>query len=291
MTTTKHTTDAGTDGVNPLKESTLELYGQSFPIGVDRGDGGLAKAFAFDRIDYEFEERLDRARNRKGGPGNHPAKIATEVLASVLTEFGGDTEFATKNHKHKVAAIEGAYMEDVLYAWVCLRVETMGADLAIRWECVGCEHEWTWSTDLKGLEVTVLDTPPKPKTVGLIYPVSWGDQIIDTVELLPAKWRAVCQTKNAQRRGTLGDIKAGLVRSAVRSVRTKAGVELPLAPRIFELIHKLDRERMAQVMDSKEFPRCDLTFEIECPECAFVQRTPLDWTWDFFFGSASLPRV
>jgi len=271
-------------------ESTLELYGQNLPIGVLSPDGTqVGKGFAFRPLDFEVEEAIDKARNRPGGPGAHPAKVATEVLALTLTEWGGDPGFGTKAHEHKLAALQSAFVEDVLFAWVSLRVETMGEVLAVGWTCASCAHEWQWETDLGRLQITTVDAPPVPVRVKLHKPVSFGERTLVACDLLPAKWSAVYNVTAIQRRGSIGDIRNAILRSAVSAVVNDKGERSPLAPRAFQLITKRDRERLTKALDSPLLPRCDLSLEVVCPKCGHKTSTQLEWSWDFFFGSASLP--
>lgn len=272
------------------KCSTLGDYGELLPIGVHGPrQPELQKGFGFREMDYQTEKEIDEARKRKDGPGNHPAKIVSEVLATMLSEWGGDSTFGKKSRKHKLGMIGAAYSEDILYAWVCLRIQAMGEDLSIDWTCPACQVEMPWPTDLSYMPVTVVDTVPEPVEILLKKPVQFGDKTLVAVNLLPPLWRAATEVKMS-RRGSLGDVKSEMLRTAISSFKTKDGEEHPPAPRIFDRLYKRDRERMMKALGGDRFPRCDMTFDIECKSCGHEHSTTLDWTWDFFFGSASLPE-
>ena len=271
-------------------ESTLNLYGYNALIGTNElGSKELGKPFAFTHIDYKTEAEIDKKLNKKGGAGKHPAKVVTEVLAHTLTEWGGDSDFETKNHKHKLIALQNAFYVDILYAWCCLRIQIMGEILGLDWTCSECDHEFPWETDLNGLEVTTTNEMPEPTIVILNHKIHFGEITVSKLKILPPRWAGACKIRSAQRRGGIGDIKAHLLRTAILCMVTEDDKELPLAPRVFELLRKRDRERAIKTLDSDKFPQCDMSFEVECPECGFVQETSVVWTWDFFFGSASLP--
>lgn len=272
-----------------IKKSTLGLYGHRLPIGVfDPNRDAVGKTFAFRPIDYATEKEIDKRRSKIAG--DHPGKVVAEVLATVLTEWAGCEDFATKNHAHKIGAIENSYSEDVMYAWIALRVEVMGEVFALGVECQMCGHEHTWETDLNGLSITVTEEKVEPRLLPLRRPVSFGENTFKEVLVAPVRWGAINRIK-AKRRASFGDIKAEMVRDAIHAVKDGNGNTVPLAPRVYEMMRKLDRERIVKALDSDEFPRCDLRFEIDCPDCGHTSVTSLDWTWDFFFGSASLPEL
>ena len=267
--------------------STLKMYGHSLLIGVDNA-GQLAKSFSFRRFTFKEELEIAKLRKRKDGPGLHDAKIATEVLAYMLTEWAGE-DVSQKAHKHKLMALRSAFMEDVLYAWICLRVETMGEDLAIKTQCPACRHTHTWVTDLTELEVSATSEAVEPVKMALKSPIPWGDQEITHVVMMPPRWSSIYNVVQAGQVEGLDPIKRAVVQGAIYSAVTGDGTERPCDPRIREQMTKLDVERIAKAFDSAKFPRNDASFEIVCPECGQAEETSLDWTWGFFFGSASLP--
>lgn len=275
------------DGGGQLQHTTLGLYGHTLPIGVYDGTT-LHKGFAFRRFTYAAEMEVAKLKRRKNGPGDHPAKVATEVLAYMLTEWGGDTSFSDKQHAHKLTALRAAYMEDFLYAWVALRVEAMGEELAIASTCGSCRHEHTWYTDLEELKLTVSDAVPDPVRLDLKSPFDWGKAKLVALELEPPRWASVCAVSAQDRNNGLDNVKHSIVTGAMRCALTADGEQVPVAPRVLEMLHKRDVERVAGALDSADFPRSELVFEIVCPACGSVEKTSLDWTWGFFFGSVSL---
>lgn len=274
---------------NGLRESTLRDYGHKLIVGLADKSGKIGRDFAFREIDYETEVEIDKARNKKGGPGSHHAKVASEVLATVLTQWADDRSFGTKAHEHKLAVLAHSAHEDLMYAWICLRVATMGASFGINHECPSCGEQSPWETDLEGMKITIADGPIKPVAMKLLRPVSWGQTSLVKVWLEPSKWGAVTEIKLVPNRNSLDDVKMSLLFSSVHHFESKDGAEVPPAKRAFELMRKLDRERAIKLLDGDMFPSCDLQLEIDCPKCGHVHTTPLPWTWDFFFGASSLP--
>jgi len=274
-------------------ESTLQLYGHQLPLGYhSQGDTTLFKGFAFKDFNYQTEKECTQLRQRKGGPGNHDAKIATEVLAHMLTEWGGDSEFQRKKHEVKVATLRASYQCDVLYAWVCLRIEAMTNEVAIPFDCTNCDApKGEWVGDLNDLTVHVSDELPPPVLLDLKRPISWGEQTMVAVKLYPVRWRAACDIKDAVRTAGLDAIKEALVTASIQCFVTEDGKDYAVQQRILDQMWKFDRERISKAYTGADFPKADLSFDMTCSGCGLNVETLLDWTWDFFFGASSLPKA
>lgn len=275
-------------------ESTLRDYGHMVPIGKPDGKGGLLKSFAFYDLDWGKEEEIDRVRNAPEGPGDQPGLLTLNILAIMLKEWHGDAKFSTRNHDGKLNTLLTSCAEDVLYAWVCFRVESEDPTFEIDVEkCPSCKKKFTWSTDLRGLEIKVTDTPPEDFHYRLRKPHAWGqDRVIDTLILRPHQWSGICDINHSARRSGLTDIKRAILSSSIYGCYDSRTPDdkVSLSPLLRQRISKVDMELMSNVVE-KAFPRADLTMQIVCPHCCHLQKTPLDWTWDFFFGAASLPGV
>ena len=274
--------------------STLENMGPMLPIGVPTGTPPeLEKGFAFRAFRMKEEREIDKIRSKKKGSGSHPGKVVQDVMAYMLTDWGGDAEFGHKSEKHRKAAIRNAYMADVLYAYVWLRIEALGSILGMKVECPACDHEWKWQTDLHGLEVEVVDrfADLADKTYALQRPIPFGDKSYDTLTVGPPTWATVCDVKPSARRGGIGDIKARMIQSCVRGVsasKDKKSQPLALGSAILDELVKRDVEGVSKLIN-EDFPSVDLSMHIECPNCSHSWLHRVQWNWDFFFSSSSLP--
>jgi hypothetical protein len=274
------------------QETTLGVWGAALPIGIPVGNpAALEKGFEFAPLNFKREKALDKLRSKKGGSGNHPGKVPAETLAFMLRSWGGDHDFHDKKPKERYRAITNSYMQDVLYAWIYFRVQELGPYLALQAECVQphCRHEWEWTTDLRGLELTVTREAPQPLPFEFTDEIEFGGRSISGVLLLPPKWRVMSGFTGQTVVGT-ADIKGRLALDSVHVAVTSSGEHTPAAASMLDEITKADLERLASSVDDL-FPKSDPRFEIECPSCGNRQISGLNWTWDFFFGSASLPEA
>ncbi len=275
-----------------LQESTQDFWGNNALIGREV-DGRMQKSFAFRELDAATEANIERARARKGGPGKHEGKLVTEILCRTLTEWCGDAEFGNKPPKEQARILRDSYANDVLYAFVCLRIETMTPDFALTLECGECGKKFDWATDLTGLELTVSgETPLPPQVVKLRRPIPLGDdRQVTEVQLGIAKWSSITNV-NVKNGLSIGNVKDAILMGSIEHLIDNKGVVIAKASALLAKMHKLDRERMIKFMrDEDSVPAADMTFHCECTHdgCGHVHKTELDWTWDFFFGAASLP--
>ena len=289
-----------TEETKPYEASTLGDYGYALPIGVVTGNPPtLEKGFAFRPYRMKEQLEIDKIRSQKGGAGDHPGKVVAEVLAFMLTEWGGRTDFQTVQQKHRVLQIEQGFMEDVLYAWICLRIEALGEYIGIDIKCLnrmcGRFDEYPFRADLRKLPVTVTNKLVEPHHFKLRHPITWGKKDWDTLNLLPPRWGACCLIRAGDVVGDT-DVKYQLAISAVQSMHASSDPEdvKPVTGAALEQIHFIDTERLVKVIQGTKgdgiFPHGDYRLHLECPDCHTGPTTTLTWSYDFFFDASSLPR-
>ena len=273
-------------------KTTIEERGPVLPIGVINGNPPVLERH-FDFKDYYFEEEaaLNKLRNRKEGPGQHPGKIVTEVMAYMLTDWMGRTDYQTTALKNRRLGVDGAFMTDVLYAYVWLRINSMSPIYETQVNCGACGHDWRWKTSLKGAEVTCCDSiEDLDKTYKLQTPIKWSSKTYDTVHLRPPPWSAV--SNHPMGRSNQSQVKANMMMSAIRGISNSADKKqtaIGLGGEIAKKLKKIDFELLAVFVD-EAFPSVDLNFLIECESCGNEFLHMLQWNFDFFFAGSSLPR-
>lgn len=269
--------------------STLLDYGHNLPIGIPEGNPvQLAKSFAFKPYRTKDEQAIEKARKGK----QHPGRDAVTVLVQMLTEWGGDPDFSSKPEKNRRASISRAYMADVLYAYIALRVEALGPYFALKTECSSCGHEHEWKTDLRGVQITIAEgADDLAQPFKLKHPIEHGETLYDELVCGPPTWSAVSGLDAGTRRSGVTDIKLAMVRSSIREMRSSANPKKPsiqVGPLVLGEMSKMDLERLTRAIDDL-FPSTDITFEIECPSCGVSTPYGLAWAFPFFFGGSSLP--
>lgn len=275
----------------PFETSTLADYGDLLPIGVLEGKPAqLAKGFAFKPFLTRDEREIDTLRRKNG---DHPGRDVVSVLSHMLTAWGDDDAFAGKSAKLKKLAISQAFMADVLYAFIKLRIEALGSVYGLSMTCASCEHEHEWKTDLNGMELTVARSVENlSREFTLRHPITFGDKTYDTAVLRPPTWGAVLGINTSKRRSGVADIKLSMVKDSITGLRSSEHPEQPHVHAgllMLDELSKLDLERLARTADTA-FPSLDTKLEVECPACGNVAGHNLQWSFPFFFGASSLPE-
>lgn len=272
-------------------KTTVGELGPTLPMGVVVGNPPQLERH-FDTKDYYWEEEqeLNKIRNKKEGPGQHPGKTVTEVLNFMLTSWGGKKDFQTTNTKNRRQAVDSAFMTDVLFAYVYLRIQALGSIYTTEVNCAACGHDWTWRTDLNGAEVTVPEKPQDlDKEYKLIKQVKFGDKVYDTVHLRPPPWSAV--SHHPMGRSNAGQVKSNLMMAAVRGLsNSKDRKQRAIGMSTHVKLTKLDYEMLVMFVD-RQFPSVDLNFQIECESCGAEFLHMMQWNFDFFFSGSSLPQA
>lgn len=273
------------EDMNDLKDTTLGLYGYNLPIGIELGTPpSLQKDFSF-RPFRLIEERLIEEDLKKKKGGAHPAQAVLTTLKIMLTRFAG-IDFNTASEKEKMSVLSSAYMTDILFAYLTLRVEALGEELEAPCKCPSCSTEWRWSADLRDLEVKVSDSVPTFE-FELRSPIRLGEKEVQRVRLYPPSWSTLVSMKT----GSDSSLKRGILLSSMREVFLDGDwVRRPLPPQVLDQLTKRDSELLIKVIDT-EFPSIDLSIETECPSCSHKGVETIQWSHSFIFGSSSLPMT
>lgn len=271
-----------------LQKTTIGECGLRLPIGV-LDAGQLHKNFTFGPWRWKQEKRIAKKLSSPTGPGNHFGKKITTVLAEMLTGWGPDKDFQKLRPDARLHLIEQSFMEDVFYAWICLRIHALGRELVIPTECniVGCKEEWSQLIDLDTVELTVVNDLPDPVPFSLLTPLEWSGKQWSTLRLGLPLWAGVCNVDQTQSLA-LGAALIELSLSAVRAMVGEDGLEASFTDDLAEELDKPDIERLKLIVNGQDFPHVDTEFEFICKD-DHKHTTSFEWGYDFFFGAASLP--
>lgn len=266
-----------------LRETTLGLYGYSLPIGVEMGTPPtLMKDFSFRPFRLIEERMIEEELKKKRQSG--PAEAVLTTLKVMLTSFAG-VDFTSASEKEKLSLLSSAYMTDILFAYLVLRVEALGEELEAPCVCPNCSTSWKWSADLNDLELKVSDSVPTCE-VKLRSPIRLGEKEVSEIRLCPPSWSTLLGIKSG---GSDSALKRGILLSSIRELLIDGDwVRRPLPPQILDQLTKRDSETLMKLIDS-DFPSIDLSVETECPSCAQRGVETIQWNHAFIFSSSSLP--
>lgn len=271
-------------------KTTFAAFGQNLPIGVRTPTGRFVRSFEVGAYDTKEEREIGKLRK---GSNMQAGRTVMAVMATLLSNWGGNENFPRENVNTRMAKLQEAFMVDLLYAYIHTRIETVGGDYAIGMTCPACEHEWEWIADLNEMELLAAPGKFEDADLEVVWklrrPIPFGETVLDEVVLGPALWGTTTQVPRSP---SVSDVKLTLVRGAIRAFRSSASPDTPQQPassHLLDRVHKLDLERLVGVSERK-LPKIDTELEVCCPNCEHTWTHDMLWTFDFFFGASSLPK-
>lgn len=270
------------------RKSTIQAMGASLPIGTVGTTGGKAiKDFTLRPWRMAEEKELGRLR------AQHQDATLTQyvsmVLATMCMRLGAFGIESMKSFAEKRLAVSQMYMADVYYAYVWLRIQAMGPELALKLKCPFCRTDFNFTGDLNSTEVYV-PTADGDKALEwefkLSQPVSLRGKQVAGFRMGQPRWSALDTADVAQ-----GDSGAGKALVINGSIRGFIGddTEVVLAPdELDQVLVKRDLERLVVAID-KHMLGPVMSIEAECTaeRCKKTWNAPIDWGYDRFFSVSS----
>lgn len=271
-----------------LTTTTLGELGPVLPCGI-MANGVRSRGFRLRPFRLKEEKELGAIRDGKQGRGMTYGEFVSEVLVKMVQTLGPHN-FDSLNHNEKRLIIAKMLVADVLYLYLYLRHDAIGADEPISMEvtCPKCRSEFTFHADLNTLEVRV-----PGNDLGLTWLRSLRDGIVirgtKTFELTlgPLTWgtleRREFATSNQGQREAL---------TVTNSIVAADGVSMnPLVVTEQEL-DELTKYDLLGIIDDIEqnAPGPIMAVSPECSMCRSDFTAALDWQYQSFFSRSSRSR-
>lgn len=276
-------TSDGLPEVLKVERVTLKKRGHLLPLGLPDAGGGLALDFEFKRWRGAQEREVGRLKAASKEKGDFVAQLLSFMCTKV-----GPHNFETMTPEAKQIIIGQMHMGDVMYMYVCLRVQALGPSVKMDLTCPRCNKEFKFDADLNSLEV---------RTAKTLEDVKWSYTLLDPFPLrgkeavqfnmAPVRWAAM--EASMLKMLETGDVNHGLakldvIRSSIRSVEGHG--QMMLTDHELDELSKLDIETVVDLVDDREVGP-DMSLEEKCPRCKRGFRTSLDWGYESFFTTSS----
>jgi hypothetical protein len=261
-------------------QSTFADWGQQLPIGHIQG-GTLYRGFSLKPFTMKEERELEGLRKARGKMTL--AGFVVEVMSRMLTSYGPWDDFQSLDETQRRLLMTQAWMADVIYMYIWLRIQALGAEMKFGVECPHCNAKVKLPADLTLTDVTVVeDIAALSRRHVLRDGLDVAGASVTELVLQPPRWQAMESVTGV--RTSTGDVKMAMIQSAIRQL---GDGKRPVTIDILESLTKRDLEMLTRVIDDLS-PGPDLTLEVTCPSCREESKHPLNWSWDFFFTAASL---
>lgn len=264
-----------------VKTVTMAELGPTLPIGTaDTGTGGLVKEMVHRTWNLKREKELGKYR------GKHKslsvARFASMVVSTLYTKLGslalGDDEAKVAQTLMRVGQM---FMGDVMYAYVFLRYQVLGADLDLELTCPRCTSAQPMRADLGTVEVRTVDKLEDGYwTYTLRDPIDVRGQKVEGFVMGPPRWSAM-EAATVSGGADTGEAKAALIHGSID--RIVGQEQIVLAPHELDELSKYDVEALAKAIDDNHLGP-NMAVESTCQSCGHEMKLPIDWTYDSFFG-------
>lgn len=285
----ENSTEAARDpkSVN-LKKVTLQEQGPMLPLGVINSDGDYSKDIATKRWRMAEERELGDIRDKNRDV--NVAQFVSMVLATMCTKLGNHDLEKMKPEERR-AVISQMYMGDVFYAYVWLRMKTLGNELHLNLSCPNCRNKFPFVADLNTIEVDVCDGLDDSLWVyDLKEPFDIRGKQVTSLLLGPARWTSLENMRGVGGMNT-GAAKAGVILGSIHGIanwKDDKGKpqKVALAESELDEMVKVDIESITNRIDEHAIGP-NMSVEGVCTRCRYNYKLAIDWGYDNFFGDSS----
>lgn len=266
----------------PLK--TLAQQGAVLPLGTPTPDG-IALARDISCRPWRMKEEVELGALRDKNREANLAQYVSMVLATMCTRLGGH-DLEKMKYEERLVVISQMFMADVFYAYIWLRTQTLGNEMALKIACPACKKKSDLTADLGTVEVKAVEKHADAEwDYTLSTPFTIRGIELKSLRLGPARWNAVESIPSNVPLNS-GRAKAEVIRCSIVGYNDVRPVVL--GDNELDELGKRDIETLAKRIDEHAVgPMMVLEEACPNPKCGEPMRFPLDWNYDSFFGSSS----
>lgn len=262
----------------------LKDLGAQLPLGIVDAAKTYHKGIAARVWKQGTERELGdlRDKNRDENFAQH----VSIILGTMLTKIGNQ-DLEGKELEAKTVLVSQMYMADVLYAYIWLRVESLGHNLNVDIKCPSCKGEFPFSADLNTLEVTCVDALEEALwNYQLKHPIKIRGRECKAFRLGPTRWCSLENTGGSE--FNTAQTKADVVRNSIHEVGYDGEnfEALPVSESELDELSKFDFETLVHLVDKNSIGP-DMSISDKCRLCSRPFTTSIDWGYESFFAFSS----
>lgn len=270
------------------KTTTLEKWGAKLPLGILNGDGTYAKDIVV--RPWKFKEERELGELRDSNRDANMSQYVGMVLATMCSKIGPHN-FEDMKFEERRVILGQMCMGDVFYAYVWLRVQTMGHQLEMNVTCTSCAAKYPFTADLRTVEVeTAEDVADAQWEYELKTPITIRSKKCTRLILGPNRWNDMEQMKGGGGLDT-GAAKAAIIKGSIAALPDHVDAQgkpqaIALAESELDEMMKRDIEALTTQIDKRGIGP-EMVVESKCKKCKRENRQPIEWGYDSFFGDSS----
>lgn len=260
------------------KKLTINENGSVFPIGLNGN-----KEFSVRPWRMKEEKEIGDLRD-KNSKINF-ASFTGIVLSHMCNSWAGN-DFSQMKLEEKRIIVGQTPAQDVLYAWMFLRVNSLGKECNMKLTCPKCDEVFDFVADLGSAEVRTAEKEEECFfTYKLRDPFEIRSKLVEEIVFGPSTWSTFENLNIGANMINTGSAKSDIIRGSIKEI---PGVEACriLGPNELDNMSKYDLERISLKLD-EEAPGVNFAIEALCTKCGKEFVDSLNWRYDDFFGTSS----
>ncbi len=283
---------------NKNERKTIRELGRMLPIGLKASEQFKFKpkdgSFKFKDWGFKEEEEIAKLKQDESSSG----RFATRVLDLMLEELGGLKW--SEMDETRLLVLNQACLSDMMYMYIHLRIDSMGHEFAFsHLTCPFCGHDHEeYVVDLRDLDV---DCSPKDDPVDstidykLLKPFSWEhnskagkvEEKIESLKIRRSPWQVMEEItgETAQNEGLT---KRVIIKGSLQGYNDTEGYVDD--EKIIGRLQKADYERIDRVI-ARHNAGPTISVSDKCESCGKKWAQQINWSYDYFLASSSLPSV
>lgn len=272
---------------SPFTMSELGKLGPNLPVGI-MINGKRSRPFRL--RPFRLKEEKEIAKLRQDAKAMTIGKFVLQVMSKMLMTIGPHN-FDTMKEGERVLALCQLTMADMLYVYLYLRYEALGADepVGMKLKCPNCSGEYQWYGDLGTIEVQVVgdDVQSLDRDFELRDGVILRGEMRKKLKLGPFLWGTFLspdfQDKSKQ--------NTAVITASIVGVEGIDQNPFRIGDDELDELTKYDLNAVIDNIDNNT-PGPKLRLEPTCPTCNYKTAIMLDWGYESFFSrSARVTRT
>ena len=278
-------TKAGDDKSPKFITKTVGELGAMLPLGPVGQDGTHQRLIDVRR--WRMKEEKVLGRRREQDDKQNMGKYVSIVLATMCTKLAGHdwNEFKESDTADRELSVSQMWMGDVFYAYVWLRIKSMGNELPLDLTSPFKPQldSFPFTGDLNTVEVKIPNSLDDCMwTYALKEPFEIRGHMVKKLVMGPARWFNVEQMGDT----SSGAAKSTVIHASIHFIPEVQEGQIALAEEEIEEMGKLDIETIADEINTNGFGP-QMQIEAQCPYTKRTFKQPIDWRYDSFFGISS----
>lgn len=259
----------------------LSKLGASLPLGIQHG-GKLHRDIGI--RPWRMKEERELGALHAAAKEANVAEYVSLVLATMCTRLGPHDLAAMDKVEDRRLVINQMFMGDVFYAYMWLRVQSVGKELTLRIKVPGRVDEVKYVADLETTQVITADNYEAcTHDYPLKNPFMIRGKLVQTLKLGPMRWAAL-EADRQLGMANKGHAKAMAIKAAIVGADVYPGHGLQLTETELDELSKRDLEGITTQVDNKSIGPV-MSIEDEYEGRPF--KVGIDWRYDSFFAVSS----